>query len=305
MAYRFKRRGRLAGEVRRVAGRQLALALESLEAVGTHDQDEAVHAARRRLKKVRALVQLLKRPLGDFYAPAHRRLDRAVRLLAGIADAEELVNQCNRPWAARLTAETRAALTQQLRAREARIDRRANAVHVLPQVTALVRQVQADARAWTLEATGFGAIAPGLRRSVRRLRSSQELAQATPTAAHMRRWRRRVKDLWYQLRLLDRRCGGRLEGELRALETLDGLLGEYHNIRVLEQVLLSEPLLATEPGAAVLQQLRRRQHHLARRARALGEERPLGTPGAFTRRVRLAWMAERHRLRSQRWRRAA
>jgi hypothetical protein len=305
MAYRFKRRRTLASEVRRIADTQLAAAVASLDSIGTHAQDEAVHAARRHIKKVRALVQLVRRPLGAAYKPAHRRLDRAIAMLATIADSEELVDVCDRPWTTALPASTRELLKKALRARETRIDRCATAAGVLPRAAASLRRLQREARGWRLTMTGFRAVAPGLERGVRRLHKARRRALERPTSAHMRRWRRRVKDLWYVLRLLERRCGRALTGDLRRLEQLDGVLGEYHNIRLLGQVLVAEPLLPRAQTLVVLRGLRRAQHNLAQRARTLSETVPREDDRAFTRRVRQAWMAERRRQRGRSWRRAA
>ena len=301
MAYRFKRRQPLSSEVRRIADTQLAAAVASLDAIGTHAQDEAVHAARRHVKKVRALLQLVKRPLGPFYEPAHRQLDRAIGILASIADAEELVDLCNKAWAAALPSTTRGALQRGLRGREARIDRQAQSARALPQAAVLLRRVQAEAQSWRLGATGFRAVAYGFTRSVRRVHTSRRRAEEEPTVAHMRRWRRRIKDLWYQLRLMERRCVGRLAADMRRLEQLDGILGEYHNLRMLEDVLVSERLLTRIQTREALRLLRRAHHGLARRAKTLGDAFARESAPMFIRRVRQAWMAEGRRRRSQTW----
>ena len=56
MAFRLKRGASVASEVRRIVLRQLEMAISELRTVGDPQSDDAVHDARRRVKKIRAII---------------------------------------------------------------------------------------------------------------------------------------------------------------------------------------------------------------------------------------------------------
>jgi hypothetical protein len=133
-------------------------------------------------------------------------------------------------------------------------------------------------------------------------------AEAHPTSANYHRWRKRVKDLWLQIRLLGRRCEGGLRECERQLERLDGLLGDSHNVFLLEQLVAAEPVLPRAQTAQLLHRLRRLQLSLRDEALSQGRATLNERPDEFVRRVRRVW---RRRVRqkglrgSRLWQRAA
>src|SRR5262249_529718 len=135
----------------------------------------------------------------------------------------------------RKTIET---LRRDLLDREKRIDARAKAEHVLQEAKRTLRAHRGGVKRWRLAAEDFSAIAPGLEESVRRARHAMRVAWKHPTAGHPDSWRRWVKDHWFHVRLLEGRCGNHLMAVQRRLEALDGVLGEYHNLVLLREVLM-------------------------------------------------------------------
>ncbi len=296
MSYRLKAQAAIASEVKRIANKQLALAIEELRAVGDRRSDNAVHEARRHVKKVRALLRLVRPRLGDGYDVDTRRMRTANRMLAPIADGRAVVDTLARLGRKGRASPSRRALTAirgVLNQRAARIDRKAELDRVLPKVARLLRLEDQRVAEWTLGAGGFRAIAPGLEASVRRARKAMTRTAARPTTEHYHAWRRRVKDLWFQVRLLEDRCGNALVADQRRLEDLDGLLGEYHNVALLEQVLTKEALLSRQMTARSLRLLRRDLAELRHRAALLGERIFKEKPRPFVRRIKRLWRAAR------------
>lgn len=295
MAYRFKPGRSLTTEIRRIADKQLRLAIRQLRTIGNPRADEIVHEARRHVKKVRALVRLMRPALGDAYDGSNRRLRVAGRLLAPVADGEAVVDTLNRVAKAypavphRTVATVRSALLD----REARIDRKARLDRVLPRAAAVLQSERQRIAGWPLGARGCDAVAPGLKRSVRRFRRAAARAAAEPTAEHYHVWRRRTKDLWLQVRLLEGRCANKLRGDERRLDALDGCLGEHHNVVLLERILMSEPVVSRRETARCLHTLRRYQVDLRRRAARLGGALTDETPRQFVRRVKRLWQRAR------------
>jgi CHAD domain-containing protein len=290
--YRLKPRHSIASEVRHIVDKQLGLAMRKLRATGDERSDNAVHQARRHIKKVRAVLRLVRPAIGDAYYPANRRMRIAGRLLAPIADgrsAVDTVANLQRRYRTRLPRRTIASIRSVLLERADRIDRKAEIDRVLPRAVNILRLGRSRFVGLTLNARGFRAIAPGLERSVRRARTAMKCAIAHPTADAYHTWRRRVKDLWFQMRLLEGRCNDSLLNDQRGLEALDGCLGELHNVAILERILINEALISRSEAARCLRLLHRYQGHLRRRAATLGGLVTREKPRQFVRRIKHEW----------------
>jgi hypothetical protein len=181
-----------------------------------------------------------------------------------------------------------------------RVDWKAQADGVLPAVVEILRAERARAAAWALNGHRIGVMAPGLHRSVRRARKAMRRAEQHPTAEHYHAWRRRVKEVWYHMRLLNRCCGGKLAGDTRRLDVLDECLGEHHNVMLVEQILVKEALLSREASARCLRLLRRYQHRLRRRAAALGARALHEKPHQLIDRVDTLWRTASERRAKER-----
>jgi CHAD domain-containing protein len=310
MAYRLRRRGSIGGEVRRLVDKQLALAIAELRTVGDPRSDDAVHDARRHVKKVRALLRLVHPALGAPYRAANRRMRLANRMLAPIADAESVIDSLARlkkKYGTTLTGRTLTPIHSALVERSQRIDRKATLDRVLRKTTHLLRAERARVGGLTLDAHGVHAIAPGLERSYRRARKTMARVILEPSTENYHVWRQRVKDLWFQIRLIEGRCGKRLRREERRLEALDGCLGECHNVDLLERVVMNEALVSRRQAARCLRLLRRYQGELRHRAVTLGSAIFEEKPRRFARRVRLLWRSAKVTapVSEKPWRRAA
>jgi len=295
VSYRFKVDQPVDDEVRRIAGKQLTLALDHLGAIGNLRKDAALHEARRHVKKVRALIRLVRPALGASYRKSDAALRRVNRLLSPIADGEAVLGTLAR-LEERSPAELSAvmgALRAALLARRAAIDRRAKADRVLQSCTSVLKAEQARAAAWRLTRRGRRAVTGGLRKTIRAARRAMARAAARPTADNYHSWRRRVKDHWFQLRLLERRCGGDLVARQQLLETLDGHLGEYHNCALLLSVLTTETSLERLDSARLLRALRRYQAELRAEAARVAADIYGESPRQFVARVERAWRSAR------------
>jgi hypothetical protein len=122
-------------------------------------------------------------------------------------------------------------------------------------------------------------------------------------------WRQRVKDLWFQVRLLEARCGNTVIDDQRRLEEVDDCLGEYHNLVLVEKVLVTEALLPRQQTAIVLRLLRDYQTELRSRAASLGRPIFAEKTAHFVRRIKRLWHAPRAAgeatAKEAQWRRAA
>jgi CHAD domain-containing protein len=312
VGYRLDPLQPVAHEVRRIADRQLEIAIAGLSGIGIGERDSAVHATRRRIKKVRALIRLVRPAVGHRGRAVNRRLRAVNRLLAPIADGRASIAtlaQVAERYGHELPPDVAVVIRATVLRRKSIADEKAALRSVLHTAAALLRAERDGVRDWALSETGFAAVAAGLERTARAARRAMAKAVASSRSEDYHTWRQRVKDQWLQVRLLQRRCGNALALDERRLEALDGCLGECHDCAILCDVLNSDATLNRSDAARLLSLVRRYERELRRRARRLGTTVHRDTPKQFVRRVRRLWRSARrtkrppHRGRS--WRPAA
>jgi hypothetical protein len=128
----------------------------------------------------------------------------------------------------------------------------------------------ARVRLWRFSADGVVALEAGLRRSIRRSLKAMREAVACPNGDRFYQWRRRVKNHWLQVRLLEGVCDNQLAEIETALETLDGTLGEYNDCRILQRALLRVRPLSRRDRTYLLRLARRYAADRRHRAVHLG-----------------------------------
>jgi CHAD domain-containing protein len=272
--------------------RQLEMAISELRAVGDPESDEAVHDARRRVKKIRAIIRLVRPVLDRTSRIVDNELRDVSRMLAPVADGQGVIDTLNElatRYRTALPERTVGAARAGLIRRSARTDQETDARGVLQKAAETLRGEQGRVKHWHLAAEGFRAIGPGLEESYRRARHLMIASWSKPTPSHYHRWRQHVKDHWFHVRLLESRCGHHLEAYGRRLEALDGVLGEYHDVILLREILVTDGYVSREETARCLRVVARYQrvlrHHAERLAVGIYSERPR----RFVRRVRRLW----------------
>jgi CHAD domain-containing protein len=284
----------ISTEIRRIVVKQLELATSELKSIGDPESIEAIHEARRRVKKIRAVIRLVRPVLSRTCRAADKRLRNVNRMLAPVADGHEIVetlNHLGQKYGSGLGKHTLALIRSGLIDREERTNRQVKADRVLQTAAGALRAECKTVSKWQLKRDGFGAIGPGLEESFRRAQRAMTLASAQPTAAHYHSWRRHVKDHWFQVRLLEGLCGNQLTSYQFHLEALDGLLGEFHNLALLREVLVTDVYVSRRETARCLRAVVKYQRELRRHAHALGTRLYADKPRRFVRRVRRLWRA--------------
>jgi CHAD domain-containing protein len=213
----------LARGLRRIALEQLELALELLQGESGLEPARAVHETRKALKRLRALMRLLREEMGEQgYARENALLRDAGRQLAGARDAEVMRSTLDGLLRERPKLARRAGV-QRLRAqfereREQAAARSFEDATVRAQVAGELRALELRVALWKLpEREGIELAQASLERIYRQGRRRLGAARKDGSAASMHEWRKRVKDLRYAAEMLERR-GGReyLSGTIAA-----------------------------------------------------------------------------------------
>lgn len=245
MAYRLTREEPLAAGIQRVFREELAAAISSLrEAESEPDEspvrDAGVHNARKSIKKLRGMLRMVEPRLGALASQENTALQEAAHSLAGARDlaaAAEIIDLLASRYAGQPGVRGLPSLRRKLRGHTAT----APSLDVQPAHRALI-DVRSRVSEWPPVPDSFGSVADGLRKTYRRGRRALKAAEADPTQIAFHTLRKRVKDHWYQVRLLeDAWAGGQpREKELRELQEC---LGNEHDLSVLETLTQLTPVV--------------------------------------------------------------
>src|SRR5581483_1629199 len=189
MAYRLHPGEAVPDGLRRCAREQLDQAIDELTNRVADDPVEAVHEARKSLKKARSLLRLGRGAL----APEDRRrendaLRRAGRKLSSARDAEvmlEAIDELAERFAGRVPQTTFDAIRRHLVAERDPARARLLQSGLTGQVAEELKAVRSRIDDWTLRREGWTALEPGLERSYMRGRAALEKAQRRPTVENL------------------------------------------------------------------------------------------------------------------------
>jgi CHAD domain-containing protein len=298
MAYRLKPGEGMASGVRRIVDEELEQAIAQLEGRGDPDPDAAVHDARKRLKKARSAMRLVRDDLGDVRPAENAVLRDAARAVSGVRDAHVLLRTLEataRPEDG--SALPDAAVAPLRRILEERRDRLVAAAHAdggaAVAAAAEIGDVRVRVPLWPLEEESFAAARAGLLRQYRRGRRAMSGClggEDDDEAWH--EWRKRVKDLWYALRILEPVAPAPLGAMVAEADALGDVLGEHNDVAVLASA-VTEHEDALEPADVTLlrEAIRRRRAGLRRTATPLGRRLYAERPKALGRRLQAYWDA--------------
>ncbi len=281
---------------RRIAAGRAEKAIERLRGIdaGEVEAGEAIHGARKDLKKLRTLLRLLRRELPkDVYAAEYRRYRKAGRLLSPLRDAEVKLETLEILAASAPDLPTSAVESWRRileRDREAAgdtvSDRAAEA-----EAARLVEAGRAGIDDWDVR-DSWKAIGPGLDRAYRRGRRQMRAARDGGGEEAWHEWRKRAKDLWYAYLLLAGAWPGALEATAEEAHRLSEMLGDHHDLALLRGD-LHERRLGSEGTRQLEEAIEERQGQLARQALDLGGRLYAERPKDFARRLRRYWEAWR------------
>lgn len=222
---------KLGDGIRAIAHDQLGKGIKSLETQedGVH---EAVHDARKRVKKVRGLIRLV-RPALPVCSSENAYLRDAARLVSDFRDATAMIECYDRLMEAQPDGFDRSAAAPLRRQftleRQAQADR-PDVQDRLSGLRDALKATRDGLERWTLEAKGWDAIEDGLKRTYKRARDAMEVAEKSRTPVDMHDWRKRVKYHWYHARLLKNLWPEMTAPHIDAAGRLAELLGDHHDL---------------------------------------------------------------------------
>ena len=280
--------------IQRIVREEIESAVRQLCGSGAANRDEAIHEARKDLKKIRGVLRLMRPELEEIYRRENPFFRDAGLRLSQFRDAGVMVetfDALREKYRAGLGPGQLASIRRGLMRRKAQTEEQSGIEDVLREVAAALRRSSARVAKWTLAADGFEAIAPGLEVTFRRGRKALERARAHPAPESYHEWRKRVKDHWYHVRLLERLWSPGMQAYEKSLKTLETCLGEDHNLVLLQEKVMAEPsFYGRPPEIALFVRLIGRCHkELRAEALELGGRIYEEKPRHFIRRIQRLW----------------
>ena len=287
MSFRLDIHQRPSESVAATIDAELEGAIASLEVTDPTARPDAVHDARKRLKKARSALRLVRGDLGNRTA---RRLNAELRdigaSLSERRDADvlaETVDELHERFAGQVPAATfdvlRDRLARQVPAAVAGAD--ADRIARLNAVREALRDARFDRVTWTT-------VLAGIDRSYRRGRRAYHASPRASTG-ELHDWRKRAKDLWYQHRLLRDAHPTVVGAYAKDAHALADLLGDDHDLAVLRATIVHhDPPAATAPVDLdpVVDLIDVRRASLQAQARDVARRLYAEKPQAFARRTR-------------------
>jgi len=283
-AYRLKPKESLPEGLARAARGRIDHAIDELQGKTDSTPEEAVHAARKDLKKLRALLRLARGELGETsFARENKAFRDAGRELAAARDSDVMLDTLKALDLPAGLGWDLAKAIQAHRARNGGGNRHAAAAGVVSMLSETRQRVDD----WPLERDSFGALRSGLEHSYRRGRRDFKAVQVDPSVEALHEWRKRVKELWYHDTLLRALWPPVMEAVGDQAHELSDLLGDDHDLAVLADWTREH----TGADPEFFDAVERRRAELQSDAMALGARLYADKPSAYVRRLRQLWRA--------------
>jgi len=301
-AYRLLPREPAGPGLRRILTARVDDAIAQLRGEEGSDAAEAIHEARKDIKKIRSALRLIRHDIGD---DAWRRENDhyrdVARGLSGFRDAEILVETLD-ALSGRFGTDEEAkprftGLREQLMSENRSAHDDGSIERSMAEAAAGLAAGRGRIDALPLDGDGWELIGPGLHRTYRRGRKRLRAVEEEASVTNLHELRKRVKDLWYQVRLLvnaDKQTLGALADHAH---DLSDHLGDDHDLALLRETAQRRRVAFSHPSEKrhLLDQIDQRRGELQFAAISLAERVYAEKPKRFSKRLERSWEAWRER----------
>ena len=298
MSFELRADEGLHSGIHRVAKSEIESVREYAGGSSKGSRDVMVHEARKSLKRLRAMLRLVRPAIArKVYRRENLAFRDAARPLSEVRDAKILVETLdkivkingrvprNQPFA----AVRRELVRHQHGVREKVLDH--------DEAFAIVDSAMKDALErlddWAHVHDGWSSVGEGVQRVYRRGRRALAAAHEKPTVEHLHEWRKQVKYLRHQMELLRPMKAIVLGPLAEKAEELGDILGDDHDLAMLRREVAgdTERFGGTEVVESLLGRIDRRRERLGRRDLALGRQIFRSAPKDFGERLHAYWKA--------------
>lgn len=269
MNYKLRTGKKLEKDLRRIALRQMQRA-GGLLRKGAGDDGETVHGARQWLKKARATLRLARPAMGeDAWKTEDRKLRKAGKELSQRRDAEvlvEAVEKLQKTHGKGVAAEVWEKLRGMF------LERRQAAAGKYREALRKCEKAARRVEDWPVKELRQGDLFAGVENVFEDGRKAMAEAERTRQAAELHEWRKRVKELGYELRILEQWQPKKVAALRKGMKRLGKELGEDHDLELLQAAAAKSHRLDATALKAVSARVKSRRADLQRGAFELGRK---------------------------------
>lgn len=290
--FRLRREEELGDGFHRVITGLADDSIRHLRDMGTSNVVEPIHEARKSCKKARAALKLVRSAVPVGYETANRLFRDSARALAPLRDPHAVLDTFDSLVAVRAgtlpsvglpTVRARLRKSAAIAADAAMRDRGDR----VTEAVALIEEGREVVSALSVPDESH-VVGDGVRRTYRRGRKRMKEAQRRGDPEAFHEWRKDVKYLWYQLRLLRDSAPSLLKPLNRALSRLSDALGDAHDLAVLIEE-ASRIDIPAEEAAMLGSLVEGAGSRLEDRSLRLGRRLYVEKPRAFADRIEGYW----------------
>jgi CHAD domain-containing protein len=292
MSYRLKHHETKSDGIKRIVVEQIDKALDRMQS-RSGNQDDVIHDSRVCLKKIRAVLRLVRTEIdADIFHQENICYRDAGRHLSAIRDTAAMLETFDKltdRFADQLAPNAFSELRQPLR--QSSTSRRLEKNKAMLAVAKTIRAARRRVKDWPIHHNGFSALGQGIKRVYKQGHQGLVNAFEQPRVENFHEWRKQVKCLRYQIQVLRPIWPMMMERVAAELETLGEYLSDDHDLALLRQRVL-EPAGAAGDRAdleALIALIDQRRGELQLQARRLGERVYVEKPQAFTSRLEVYW----------------
>ena len=260
------------------------------------DRTRDVHAIRVSIKRLRALLRLIRPAIGEAaFERENAALRTCGRRLAFSRDMT-IVQQTLSALAESLRNKgDRQVVRQALSHSEMRLDPRLEIEQAMQDVARTLQRAAGRIKRMKLAGSEWQTVGKGLRVVYAQARKRMQIAFTKRSDKAYHEWRIRVKNLYHQLQMLDPMWPKRLKRLAARLKTLQAGIGADHDLVVVKSLLLDQPdaFGGDEAVRRLAGLLEAKSRQLRSKSRPLGKALFREEPGAFIRKLGRHWRAWR------------
>ncbi len=257
-------------EVVSLASKRLLKATQALDC----GSPQSLHEARKCLKETRALLRLVREPLGArLFAEENcllrdvgQRLSEQRDIAAQVECWDKLVATDRRRFGSAAMQKVRGRLVE-------RIPASSLEPQLLAQLQEALQHAGDDMGRLSLGSKGFALFRAGVQRTYQDGRRALAAVLRKPSDKRLHEWRKLVKDHWYQTRLLQAAWPEMFKTRNKHLKILAEWLGDDHDLAIMQALLRAQPTLfgAATTRTSISKGIAARRMQLQAQAIALGQ----------------------------------
>jgi len=224
MGYHIEKGESLATAFGRIAAEEIDLAMAQSRRL---HRGEAVHNARKALKRLRALLRSLRVAFPKkLFRAENRHIAATCRRISPLRDVHVQLRTLGKLKAAASPAGDH--IRRQLLRQQSSFIRRIPALR--KTVRALLDVSRQSLASWPLRKATAEDLASGLKRIYKQGREAFKTARKSPTPGHLHAWRKKTKSLGYGLEMIKNLGSGELSKMIRSSDILTEALGDDQDL---------------------------------------------------------------------------